>query len=101
MIHGETFVPYLPNLYVYEYRAGTLFNGLSIHQKEVISSFYFCMWLLFTLYFRFKRDNYFTNKYTLLVGVLCSFMIPIANGVSSNSWLWDYYQQGQTAVFYH
>ncbi len=76
-----------------------LTTGLFIHQKEVIYSFYFCMWLLFTLYFRFKRDNYFTNKYTLLVGGLFSFMIPIVNGIQSNSWLWTSYTQGHKAVF--
>lgn len=76
-----------------------LTHGMFVYQKEVIYTFYFCLWLLMTLFFRFKRDNYFTNKYTLLMGAIFSFIIPVANGTISNNWLWNSYAQGQTEVF--
>ena len=63
--------------------------------QSAIYRFYFITWLLMSLYFRFKRDNYNTNKSTLLLGAIIGFLIPIANGVVSNNWIWNTFKDKQ------
>ncbi|UOB16515.1 PepSY-associated TM helix domain-containing protein [Abyssalbus ytuae] len=62
-----------------------------------IYNFYFIGWLLLTLFFIIKKDNYFTNKYCLLSGAIIGFFIPVANGLTTGDWIWrsfanDYHQ---------
>ncbi len=57
--------------------------------------FYFVTWLIAIVFFRFKRDNYFTNKYCLLSGAILGFLIPIVNGMVSGNWIWYTYSQHQ------
>src|SRR5690606_38975735 len=55
---------------------------------------FFYSWLALTVFFTFNRDNYFTNKYTLLLGSTLGFFIPLANGLVSGNWIWNSYSQG-------
>ena len=69
----------------------TYFND----KQTAIYSFYFIVWLLAILFFRFKRDNYYTNKVSLLFGAIFGFLIPICSGIISGNWIWKTYTQGQ------
>ncbi|GFD78601.1 hypothetical protein KUL118_14630 [Tenacibaculum sp. KUL118] len=64
-------------------------------KMSILYTWFFVVWLLATLFFRFKRDNYFTNKTTLLAGAILGFLIPIVNGVVSNNWVWNTYKAKQ------
>jgi uncharacterized iron-regulated membrane protein len=67
--------------------------------KSFIYSFYFIGWLLITLFFIFKKNNDFTNKYTLLFGSIFGFLVPIANGVMTGNWIWVSYLQNYRQIF--
>jgi hypothetical protein len=60
---------------------------------------YFISWLLFSLFFIWRKDNAFTNKYTLLLGSLLGILVPVINGLATGSWLWDTYREGNLHVF--
>ncbi|MDC6362564.1 MULTISPECIES: PepSY-associated TM helix domain-containing protein [Flavobacteriaceae] len=55
---------------------------------------YFPIWLVATLFFIFKKNIGFTNKWTLLSGSILALMVPIANGISSGNWMWVSYNNG-------
>ncbi len=61
----------------------------------VLYTWFFVIWLLATLYFRFKRNNYLTNKTTLLVGTVLGFLVPVTSGIISNNWIWNTYKAKQ------
>ncbi|WBX76847.1 PepSY-associated TM helix domain-containing protein [Tenacibaculum ovolyticum] len=75
-------------------------NGYFINKQTIIYYFYFITWLLFILYFRFKRDNYYTNKASLLLGAIFGFLIPISNGVVSGNWIWTTYLNQQYEILF-
>ncbi|GLB48564.1 PepSY-associated TM helix domain-containing protein [Neptunitalea lumnitzerae] len=50
--------------------------------------FYFIGWLLLSVLFMLKKNNTFTNKYTLLLGSFFGLMVPIVNGVMTGNWFW-------------
>jgi len=60
---------------------------------------FFYSWLVLSVFFTVKRDNYFTNKYTLLLGSTLGFLIPLANGMVSGNWIWNSYSQGYYDIF--
>lgn len=64
-------------------------------KMSILYTWFFVVWLLATLFFRFKRDNYFTNKATLLAGAILGFLIPIVSGIVSNNWIWNTYKAKQ------
>ncbi|NRB62094.1 MAG: PepSY domain-containing protein [Saprospiraceae bacterium] len=70
-------------------------EGHFTNKISAIYWFYFTTWLLFILFFRFKRDNYFTNKYSLLLGGVIGLLIPISNGIVSGNWIWVAFLQQQ------
>lgn len=74
-------------------------NGFFTEGKTTIYTFYFLTWLLFTLIFTLKRNNYFTNKACLLLGSIFGFLVPVSNGIFSNNWLWKSYMYQQNAIF--
>ncbi len=67
--------------------------------QMAIYTFYFITWFLMSLYYRFKRDNYKTNKSTLLLGSIFGYLIPIVNGIISNNWMWITYKNKQFDIF--
>lgn len=69
-----------------------------VDKQTAIYSFYFTVWMLAILFFRFKRDNYFTNKISLLFGAIFGFLIPIVNGLISGNWIWKTYAEGQLSI---
>ncbi|WP_440120494.1 PepSY-associated TM helix domain-containing protein [Tenacibaculum sp. Ill] len=64
-------------------------------KMSILYTWFFVVWLLATLYFRFKRNNYLTNKTTLLAGTILGFLVPIASGIISNNWIWNTYKAKQ------
>lgn len=60
---------------------------------------YFISWLVLSILFSIKRDNYFTNKYCLLSGSLLGFLIPIVNGIVSGNWMWNAFNDLQLQIF--
>ncbi len=75
-------------------------NGYFTDKQNPIYYFYFITWLLFTLFYRFKRDNYFTNKSTLLLGGIFGLLIPISNGIVSGNWIWNTYLNNQFDILF-
>ncbi|WP_378187817.1 PepSY-associated TM helix domain-containing protein [Aquimarina sp. W85] len=63
-------------------------SSLVASRMTLLYIVFFVGWLLLTLFFRFKRDNYYTNRYSLLSGGLMGLIIPIVNGMVSGNWLW-------------
>ncbi|WP_417359228.1 PepSY-associated TM helix domain-containing protein [Galbibacter sp.] len=56
--------------------------------KSFVNDFYFISWLLLSLFFIWRKDNYFTNKYCLLLGSAIGFIVPLVNGIVSGNWFW-------------
>ncbi|MCG1036121.1 PepSY-associated TM helix domain-containing protein [Polaribacter sargassicola] len=67
-------------------------------RMNILYAFFFTSWLIATLFFRYKRDNYFTNKINLLAGSILGFLIPITNGIVSNNWIWNTYKNHQYEI---
>ncbi|WP_159021446.1 PepSY domain-containing protein [Formosa sp. L2A11] len=65
-----------------------------------IYKFYFIGWLIFTVFYVLRKDNYFTNKNTLLLGSIFGFLIPITNGVMTNNWIWSSFKNQQFQIFF-
>lgn len=67
------------------------FIAVKIHGEvnmSFVNDFYLIGWLILSLFFIWKKDNYFTNKYCLLLGSIIGFFIPVVNGVISGKWFW-------------
>lgn len=73
--------------------------GMFENPKSAIYWFYFSVWAIFILFYRFKRNNYFTNKNSLVLGAIFGFLIPIVNGITSENWLWKTYKNHQYEIF--
>ncbi|MGS2741184.1 PepSY-associated TM helix domain-containing protein [Sinomicrobium sp. M5D2P17] len=65
-----------------------------------IYQIFFYSWLLLSVLFTLKRDNYFTNKYTLISGALIGFLVPVVNGVVSGNWIWVTLRAGYYGIFF-
>jgi uncharacterized iron-regulated membrane protein len=68
-------------------------------RKLILNWVFFGGWLLSALFFWFKKNNYFTNKYTLLLGGVLGLCIPLVNGFSSGNWIWRTFLNKNYDVF--
>ncbi len=59
---------------------------------------YFPIWLVATLFFIFKNNIGFTNRWTLISGGILALWIPVVNGIMSGNWLWTAYKNGQEQI---
>lgn len=57
-------------------------------KQTILYSFYFGSWLLVSVFFVWREDNFTTNKYTLLSGAIIGMMVPVTNGITTGNWLW-------------
>ena len=74
--------------------------GNSIIDKHAwVYSLFFYSWLALSVFFIIRRNNFITNKYTLLLGAILALLIPIADGFITGSWLWTSIQREETAIF--
>lgn len=69
------------------------------HQNVILNSVYFGSWLLVSVFFWLKRNNAFTNRYTLLSAGILGIGIPFVNGASSGSWFWKTFAARNYDVF--
>lgn len=65
----------------------------------LIFKVFFLSWLALSILFSIKRDNYFTNKWTLLLGSLLGFLVPVANGIETGNWFWKTFNPEQLQLF--
>jgi uncharacterized iron-regulated membrane protein len=77
-------------LFVFEFDASRM---SSIYQ------IFFYSWLAMIVLFTVKRDNYFTNKFTLITGSVLGFLMPVANGIISGNWIWITYAREFYDIF--
>ncbi|MDW7692026.1 PepSY-associated TM helix domain-containing protein [Flammeovirgaceae bacterium SG7u.111] len=61
---------------------------------------FFIGWLVLSVFFYFKRSNVFTVKYSLILGSVFGFMIPIVNGIVSGNWLWVSLEKGLQQIWF-
>jgi len=71
-------------------------RSLDAERQSILYAVFFIGWLLFTLFFSFRKNNYITTKYSLILGGLFGILVPIINGLISGNWMWKMYQQNQT-----
>lgn len=75
-------------------------HGHFPEKQSTIYWFYFLVWLVAILIFRLKKDNYFTNKYSLLLGAIFGFLVPIVNGIVSGNWIWKTMANAQYEILF-
>ncbi|PIF00959.1 MAG: hypothetical protein CR994_02625 [Maribacter sp.] len=73
-------------------------NGQFESPQNAFYWFYFVTWGIFVLFYYVKRDNYFTNKNTLLLGAIFGSSVPIVNGITSGNWFWNTFAEGQYGI---
>lgn len=61
---------------------------------------FFYSWLALIIILTLKRDNYFTNKASLVLGSILGIMVPIVNGFVSGNWLWKTFAEGHYDIFF-
>jgi len=73
------------------------FIAVKIHPgggTAFIYPFFFWSWLALSVLFIIRRNNYKTNRDSMLMGAIIGFFIPVANGVVSGNWIWTTYKKG-------
>lgn len=60
---------------------------------------YFLNWLAFSVFLVLRKDDRFTNNFTLLSGSLLGFLVPITNGLVTGNWIWKSFSEDQTQIF--
>lgn len=63
-------------------------ESMSAHREVIFNSLYFGGWLLLSIFFSWKRNNYFTNRQCLLWAGILGLAIPLVNGVYTGNWFW-------------
>jgi uncharacterized iron-regulated membrane protein len=58
-------------------------------RKTILYAVFFGCWSIMSTYFIRKKDNYLTNRATLLLGGCISLLIPVVNGVITRNWFWN------------
>ncbi len=79
--------------------AKVLPRSMDASRESILYAVYFLGWIAVAAAFRFMRDNYKTNKYTLLSGSVLGFLIPVVNGITSGNWIWKTFAEGQYEIF--
>ncbi len=67
-------------------------------RKAFMYQIFFWCWLLFSLIFIIKRNNYFTNKACLWLGAVFGFLVPVSNGIMTGNWPWVSWQNGYDQI---
>jgi uncharacterized iron-regulated membrane protein len=74
-------------------------ESLNPDRKLILYWVFFGGWLLLSIFFWLKKNNYFNNKYTLLSGGILGLGVPVTNGISSGNWLWISFANKNYDVF--
>lgn len=75
------------------------FIGSDVDRFTILYIVFFGSWLLSSLFFSWKKDNYLTNKWTLLTGAVLFLLVPVSSGLLSGNWLWSSFALGQYELF--
>lgn len=75
------------------------FNDPEIDKRALIYNVFFWSWLALSIFFIIKRDNYFTNKASLISGSILGFLVPLSNGIKTGNWPWVTWQKGYIDIF--
>ncbi|WP_225555191.1 PepSY-associated TM helix domain-containing protein, partial [Sphingobacterium bovistauri] len=67
--------------------------------QDFIYKVYFCTWLLFTVYFIFRKNLNRTNRETLFMGGITALLVPIVNGIITGSWFFNNFINGKIDLF--
>lgn len=69
-------------------------------QRHVILNWvFFGSWLILSLFFWQKKNNHFTNKYSLIGSGILGLCIPLVSGMISDNWPWRSFAVDQYGVF--
>ncbi|UBZ07936.1 PepSY domain-containing protein [Salegentibacter mishustinae] len=68
-------------------------------RKDLIYEVFFWGWLVLSVLFTIKHENYFTNKFCLILGSFFGILVPIANGIMTGNWIWVSLSKGYTQIF--
>ncbi|SEJ40382.1 Uncharacterized iron-regulated membrane protein [Dyadobacter koreensis] len=68
--------------------------------QSVIYRVYFYSWLVLGLYFVARRNLPLMNRQTLLFSTVLCFGVPLANGFSTNLWVWNTWKQGAFDILF-
>jgi len=74
-------------------------ESVSEIREIILNSAFFGGWLILSVFFFFKKSNYFINKYTLLSGGLLGLCIPFISGFHSGNWVWNTFRHKQYDIF--
>ncbi|MDT7830448.1 PepSY-associated TM helix domain-containing protein [Pricia sp. S334] len=67
--------------------------------KTFLYQVFFWGWLVFSVFFIFKRNNRFTNMTNLFLGGILGFFVPISNGIVTGNWPWISWSKGYSQIF--
>ena len=59
---------------------------------------YFGSWLILSSYLILRKDLKYMSNFCLLSGSILGFLIPLANGIFSNSWFWEQFAIGRIQI---
>lgn len=61
---------------------------------------YFYSWLILSVYFIFRRNLSVTNHQTLILSSILCFLLPLADGIQRNNWIWVTFNQGKFDILF-
>ena len=67
--------------------------------QSFIYNVYFWSWLIFSIYYIFRKNLNRTNRESLLVGAVAAFLVPIVNGIKTGSWFYNNFFNGKIDLF--
>ncbi len=68
-------------------------------RQAILYTVYFGAWLLLTIFFSLRKDNYFTNRLSLILGVVFGLLVPVVNGFVTQTWIWNSFLNKQNDLF--
>lgn len=72
---------------------------MAAERQSIIYSVYFITWLVLTIFFTIRKDNYFTNRLSLILGTGLGALIPVVSGITTGRWIWMSLIDGQYDLF--
>lgn len=61
---------------------------------------YFYSWLILSVYFIARRNLRVTNHQTLILSSILCFLLPLADGIQRNNWIWVTFNQGKFDILF-
>ena len=76
--------------------------GLAINvpvDQSFIYKVYFYAWLVFVVYYTFRKSINRTNRECLFIGGILAMIVPLVNGIISGNWIWLTFYHHKTDIF--